>query len=205
MRRSKVILVALSVLVLLASQSIAMAYLISNGDFETGDLTDWTITGGNALVAEDGGNNFAVTIETVNPIATLSHDVCLHASDQTIDFDYGLFDSDIPSIDIFQVWLYNGTDSLALFQNGFTFAPFVTLATIDLTAFDVSAFLGGPISLNFSIIGQDDPFVTNAAFLLDNVKINGDAPPVPEPATLLLVGAGLFGLGLQRYRRKHHP
>ncbi len=40
----------------------------------------------------------------------------------------------------------------------------------------------------------------NEAFAIDNIRINGD--PIPEPATLALMGLGLAGIGYQRRRKQ---
>lgn len=50
--------------------------------------------------------------------------------------------------------------------------------------------------LEFQNLGGD-----NVGAILDNVQLDADSAPVPEPGTLMLVGIGLFGLAVYGKRR----
>lgn len=194
---------------------------IENGDFETGDFTGWTVIWSfppsplppglppGSVVAEPSGNNYALLRESGADNfegVGLVQEVILDPCAAFLEFDYsasqGAYMGD-PARDNFEVWL-GGT---LLFSTPFvedgdpniTTEPSFSHVAVALNEFDLSSYWGEPTELTFFI---DDGDIEYLSFLaLDNISVQ----PIPEPATLILLGIGLVGVGAYRRTWKSKP
>lgn len=186
MKTSKMAVLALC----LPAWTWASSNVLSNGGFETGDLSGWTVEGGASVV-----NTVA---------ASGSYAVQLGASDAiTAQWASGLAVSSITDLSfdiqhlggpLNQVWFSysDGTSSSSIVDGLFESDGWLHYNLV----FELSA---GKTLTAFTLYGTS-PDVS----YVDNVTVGVQAAAVPEPTNLVLLGSGLAVLGWSRTRRRSH-
>jgi hypothetical protein len=215
--------------------------LIPNGDFETGDLTGYTVQenfadvpsspfvqneevgGGNHAAVLRTGGNAGVTISTLGHyFPTLPADV----QDLVFDVEFVTFHENPPILtlasspqfdifnavppDVLTVSLYTNSGSLSPFfaVDGTGFAFDANVTTVDdlgggkyQVKTNLASLAGATNSqLYFDLLDQDDNQSSKAT--IDNIALtNGNQAVAPEPASMLLMGAGLAGFGYLRKKK----
>ncbi len=192
-------LVRISLALAVITFGTALLAQVQNGGFETGDFTDWTVSGDTSFVGVcsvstcPGGfapyqGNYAAYFGPVGDTATISQEIPTVAGVQyTLDFFLANPVGGTPNY--FSVQFGNASLSVTNFGAAFGWQEF------DLT----NVATGNETSLSFTF--RNDP----AYWFLDNVSVSsGSGGTTPEPGTFLLFGSGLVGIaGL--VRRKLRP
>jgi hypothetical protein len=187
--------------VLFALCSVGFVYadsnLVTNGSFETGDFSGWTLSGDSSFVGvcnvstcpggfapQDG--NFAGYFGPVGDTATISQNIATTPGD-SYSLSFYLANPEGGTPNYFAVTFGTSTFSFSNFGVAFGWQQFTltTLATSDQT----------PLSFTF----RNDP----SYWFLDNVSVQPSGGTVPEPGTLVLFGSGalaLAGVARRRFR-----
>lgn len=185
MLRSAALLTAVLAFVLVSGTAYATPLIVLNGGFETGDFTDWTVSGnpGIAVNTDDPhSGDYAVDGWAVGSLSYISQWIPTIVGD-TYQLSWWLANDSAPYGETteFDAWAGNAQFQLYDFPIAFPYSQF----TLGFTATSTTTLI------QFGI--EQDP----SCMFLDDVNV-ANLGQVPEPASAGLIGLGLVGLGMLR-------
>lgn len=173
----------MSLAVVLSAATLSAANIVTNGGFETGDFSGWSLSGNTGFTFVDTNGaysgNYSAWFGPVGSDGYLTQVLNTNAGvPYTLSF-----------------WLENlgGTpNEFSVSWNGSVLTNMVDAGGFGFTEFTFSNLIGtGSDTLQFAI--RDDPNY----YVLDSISVDAGAA-TPEPATLGLIGVALAGIGLLR-------
>ena len=186
----------------------ARANLVTNGGFESGGLSNWTLTGTGGGVAIDntaphsGSYDAAFALANGGTTSALSQSIATTAG-QSYSLSFWLLDQASPS----------GNDTMNVTFGGFTDAVLwsslgtTSYANVQLTV-PGSDITGSSTSLGFQASIDPNPSgvpgvgTVGGPFNLDDIVLTANTAAAPEPPAAWLLAVGVAALGLAARRRR---
>ena len=184
MKKELLILPALLILIGIGPQA-ANATIVTNGGFETGDLTGWTVTGADLGITAEGSPNsgtYHFLGYDNSGFATLAQTLTTTVG-TTYDFSF------------FSNTNFDVSGNILRYQ--IASAPIVTVTRTTAWAQTSTSFVASGTATALNFYYETDG--STGIWCIDDVLVD----PIPEPSTLAIWSLlALCGIGIGWYRRR---
>lgn len=165
------------------------AAFVTNGGFETGDLTGWSVSGQDYASVLSGASNsglYSFVGYDNNGFATLSQSIATTAG-ASYDFSFFSFSTANTPVNILRYQIGSG--------------PIVGVTLTTSYAQTATSFVASGPSTLISFYFETDP--GTGVWFIDDVIVDNEVlpSPVPEPASMAMWGIGALGMMFARRKR----